>query len=300
MKAYVYSQEDIREAMGQPAYERCKRAVVGLPNTLESTAVADDTAWFFVPLDIGVWERHGGGIEAVVAGLKQLPYWENNGANHFFFMHSDNADPLGVDAVIFRQSCNRDRKDSRTISFPARVDDFEVFAHDNFADLPYSISFVGHVTPRRNNAYQALSRREDVLLNGIPVHWGAYVDTSLGKKRREVFLYALRNAKMGFAPRGGGQHSFRFFEIMSAGRVPVLMADTYERPFEDLIPYDDFSFKIPESNAGQLDIIVGKLLDVFSDETLQQKGWMARFYWDRYLREERWPEMVARYLEMYK
>jgi hypothetical protein len=55
-------------------------------------------------------------------------------------------------------------------------------------------------------------------------------------------------------PRGIASWSFRVFESILAGSVPVILSDSYTRPFPDQIPWDLFSITYPEqylSNVGE-------------------------------------------------
>jgi hypothetical protein len=138
MKAYVYAPDELVALMGARAFDICEKAYVPLPSTLEETRNKQDADWFYIPLDVGVWEARAGGIKAVKLSLLNLPFLNR----HFFFMHSDNSSPVGVPCVIFRQSCNRLIKDRNTISFPARVDDFIDLVNVNYDELPYSVCLI--------------------------------------------------------------------------------------------------------------------------------------------------------------
>lgn len=309
LKVYIYRPEDAEKAMGLEAFEN---TLIGhrrhenishmpLPRGLEYTGKASSADWFWLPYDIGHWEARGGGVEAIRRGLPSLMYWKGNEARHFFFLHSDRPTPIGIPSVIFRQSVNKHDKDERTVAFPARADDLGYMACDSFDKLSMFTNFVGHVDARqcRRDACQALQGKPDVYLDLHKAHWGSYQYTELGQTRRESFLRGLQMSKTGLAPRGGGEHSFRFFEIMSAGRVPILISDTWERPFEELIDYDSCSFTVEEKTASCMDNYIEVLKALYTDQMLQEMGRKARKYWERYLAYDRWDEMIVRYLKEY-
>lgn len=57
-----------------------------------------------------------------------------------------------------------------------------------------------------------------------------------------------------FCPKGNGLSSYRFFEAIQQNSIPVLIADNVILPFGD-INYSDFSLRIKESDAGNIEKI---------------------------------------------
>lgn len=64
------------------------------------------------------------------------------------------------------------------------------------------------------------------------------------------YLEELAQAKFGFAPRGTGSSSFRLYECLLVGTIPIA-TDAIQLPFTDLVNWDDFS-------------ITGRILDLDS------------------------------------
>lgn len=55
-------------------------------------------------------------------------------------------------------------------------------------------------------------------------------------------------------PRGGGLSSYRFWEALQCGAVPVLFADRYILPFQDRVDWPEITVRLPESDAGSFDV----------------------------------------------
>lgn len=53
-------------------------------------------------------------------------------------------------------------------------------------------------------------------------------------------------------PAGYGQWSFRLFEALMAGSIPVMLSDSYRLPFEKFIQWNKYVLRFPESKLPQL------------------------------------------------
>jgi len=54
-------------------------------------------------------------------------------------------------------------------------------------------------------------------------------------------------------PRGIAPWSFRLFESILCGSIPIIMSDSYIKPFPEFIPWDTFSITLPESYLDRVD-----------------------------------------------
>jgi len=91
---------------------------------------------------------------------------------------------------------------------------------------------------------------------------GSYITSTLRKKLLKYYYtkddYELlsRNSVFTLAPAGYGRWTYRFFQAIQWGSIPVLLSDDYAKPFEDTIPYDDFCITIPEKDVHRIDEIL--------------------------------------------
>jgi len=70
------------------------------------------------------------------------------------------------------------------------------------------------------------------------------------QERRRTFSEVVERSKFVLCPRGKGLASIRLFEVMSAGRVPVIISDEWQEPPGPR--WEEFSFRWAESNIGAL------------------------------------------------
>lgn len=95
----------------------------------------------------------------------------------------------------------------------------------------YQASFIGRASTHsvRSELMDLLGERPDVLMfDGI--------------KSSRWFVRKTLASWIALAPRGYGGSSFRFFEAMQLGVVPLLLGDLDTRPFKNEIPWHSCSF----------------------------------------------------------
>lgn len=125
-----------------------------------------------------------------------------------------------------------------------------------FKNRPILCSFVGSVTHNVRKTvvdiYQTNPRFKITLRQG----WTNQVQSTHQDQFTEITL----KSKFALAPRGYGRSSFRFFEILQLGVVPVYVWDDIEwLPYKNVLDYDAFSVTIHET---ELDILEEILINI--------------------------------------
>lgn len=110
-------------------------------------------------------------------------------------------------------------------------------------------SFVGSITHgvRKNiiDMYKSNTKFKFVLRNG----WTNNVEHN----HQTDFIDYTINSKFALAPRGYGRSSFRFFEILKLGTIPIYVWDDKNwLPYSDIIDYDSFCITI---HISEIDIL---------------------------------------------
>lgn len=139
-------------------------------------------------------------------------------------------------------------------------------------------SFVGNVSnwPMRLMMNEVLRNREDTFI-------------VQSKKGEELFVKTMLMSYTALCPRGSALGSYRFYEAMQLGVVPIMISDYDFRPFKDKINWDEFSYFL--SSPEKLPV----LLDSLDKDDLLIKGKLAQHTWDR-LSNQGWCRMVMEYL----
>jgi Exostosin family len=145
----------------------------------------------------------------------------------------------------------------------------------------YHASFVGRLRthPIRAEVARVLSGRPDVFIYD-------------GVKSSRYFVRKTLASWIALAPRGYGGSSFRFFEAMQLGVVPLFVGDVDTRPFKHFIAWDSCSFYV--SRAAE----VLRILEKVSYEVLETMGQRAQDVYLNSLAFGRWCDLVVKELEM--
>ena len=127
-------------------------------------------------------------------------------------------------------------------------------------------SFVGSsdTHPIRMNMCNHLSGKERYEIS--TVNWSASVPMNNFKK----FVDITCSSKFGLAPRGYGKSgSFRLYEILQLGTVPVYIADIHYLPWSDEIDWNDFCVPVNEDEIEDIDTILKSIDDVEYNRLLE-------------------------------
>ena len=117
-------------------------------------------------------------------------------------------------------------------------------------------SFVGTLTHSvRNEMYAKLQPNTDFLFS-IKQGWSPVVD----KHSQDIFVVTTLNSKFALAPRGYGRSSFRLFEILQLGSIPIYIWDDKEwLPYKDVLDLSKFMISINIKDIDTLHSILSSI-----------------------------------------
>jgi hypothetical protein len=101
-----------------------------------------------------------------------------------------------------------------------------------------------------------------------------HLPTDSKKNKIKNYLKELGQGKFGFCPRGGGSNSFRLYECLMVGVVPII-TDVIQLPFTDEVNWEEFSIIGSMKNIDEL-IEKTKTIDY---DVYRQKG---IDFWEKY------------------
>lgn len=230
-----------------------------------------------------------------------LPYW-NGGSNHVLVTFADRweargppADSIGYASImgtIVHETTSRAGFDIG-IPLPGRVHMRELQSLKprerkylaTFRGLRY-VGFQGEGTFRSRDSFREMHNGKDVIvatscnqqINKMAIsehpEFGAHCDEDELVHANYTFN-DLMNATFGLVPAGRQPASYRFIEVMSAGAIPVLIADNYVKPFETLIQWHTCLLQFPTSEMHR---IVGVLRAMKDDELLKRQERCLQYY----------------------
>lgn len=82
---------------------------------------------------------------------------------------------------------------------------------------------------------------------------------NLGYSISNDYELLARNSTFTLAPAGYGKWTYRFFQSIQWGSIPILFSDDYIKPFQKYIPYDSFTITLPENEILNVDNILRKI-----------------------------------------
>jgi hypothetical protein len=86
---------------------------------------------------------------------------------------------------------------------------------------------------------------------------------SIEKNHQFDFIKLALQSKFSLCPRGYGRSSFRFFESILLGSIPIYIYDDENwLPYKELIDYSKFSIVLNSKNIDSLPVILSKLSDI--------------------------------------
>ncbi len=240
-----------------------------------------DADWYVVPMSIQFdnWWRKNNEIDTwrmihkpvlqydtmLKPFFMNLDFFSTYPEKHIFFQLGDCEITLPTikKGIVLKESSRKEINDYSMFYSPLNVD--ASGTQTPITEAKYVASFQGAC-----NTHNIRSHISKALLN---VKGKTYYNDTNGfffnevesaKKKRDQLSYkkSIENSQFVLCPRGGGFNSFRFFECLCAGRIPVLISDRIKLPLEWLIDYTDFVVKVPEPQIEY----VGRFIEMFKQK----------------------------------
>jgi hypothetical protein len=232
--------------------------------------------------------------------VERLPYWKNFESKHVFFDCSDfEVDLNGTSAMLIR--CNlRDwmKKDGQCVSWFWPVDDLEECVEVPSDGFKYDISFHGWLSTdtRKKSVESCKSVLGDKIDHKTFSNFFGHLpeDSPECIERRENFLNSIRQSKMLLCPQSiQGVFPYRFYEALSAGRIPLLLCTGFNLPFQSEIDWDKCIITAPAEQASNAGNIIKNFLETTSEEKQIEMMKYGRYIWKTWLNRDKQSELVA-------
>jgi len=119
-------------------------------------------------------------------------------------------------------------------------------------------SFVGSRTGLMREPMIQMIQNDNTYTLFMKNDWTNNIPSELANK----FIDITKNSRFALAPRGYGPTSFRFFEIMELGTIPVYVHDdVFSLPYTEFLDYSKFSVCIHINNIANLSTILKNITD---------------------------------------
>jgi hypothetical protein len=131
----------------------------------------------------------------------------------------------------------------------------------------------------------------EYLIRDVAPIWGERSGPSLAAKTAE-FVEIMCRSVFALCPRGYGRTSFRLYEAMQLGCVPVYIYDEPWLPYADVLDWTEFCVLVPAERVGQLHEILASKTQGEIDAMRQR----AAELWPEYFTPAAVMRHVLRYL----
>jgi hypothetical protein len=230
------------------------------------------------------------------------------------FFLSDSDQPITIkNTTIFRTSLKQSIKRENEFAFPGFGDDIigrfflgnqqvrikekkATLGFTGYAPKPSYIrdiynwteSFFGFKNPNKGSfsnvrceALNVFSKSDLIKKNFVTrkVFWSTQADSKRMEKQKEEFVANMIN-------RGGGNFSFRFYETLSCGRIPLFIDTDCVLPYDFEIDYKHYCVWVDNHDLFQADKILSKFHENISEEGFISRQIKCRRLWLDYLSPE--------------
>ena len=104
----------------------------------------------------------------------------------------------------------------------------------------------------------------------------------------------MKNSRTLLCPQSTqGVFPYRFYEAISAARIPILFCTGYNLPFQNEIDWDKFTVRFDAEQASNAGPLIKKFLENISDEELIERGKYGRQCWLQWLNRDKQSELIA-------
>lgn len=230
-----------------------------------------DADWHYLPV---FWTRWHLNHEYGIKGVKELQGYVNeiiiDSKKTFTICQYDDGPIVDVGDTVQFLSSRKDQKnrDAPLLANPIR-------RTKKFSRKKYLASFSGRLStsPYRRAMKNNLQNKKGIYINDGDVGVNEYIGL-------------LQSSYISLAPRGYGGSSFRFYEAMQLGSVPMLIGDIDTRPFKNLIDWDAISIYSNNSNK------ISDLIDHYSLSQLKNMGKLAKKLYEDKLSYHKWCKLL--------
>ena len=182
------------------------------------------------------------------------------------------------DIVLFRTSFYASQRKPNEFAFPVFVPDIN--KHSKGFSNNFSVGFCGDSNrPIRREALDIL-KKSNIKINHDEVFsffQNPYENKKIGRER---FFKNLQENIFILTPRGCGNFSYRFYETLCFGRIPIFINTDCILPFENLIDYKEEIVFVEEKG---LESLPEKILEYSKKYDLMERQARCREIWLNYL-----------------
>lgn len=224
------------------------------------------------------------------------------------FFGQDSTEEINVNnSIIFRTSFYKSTRKKNEFAMPAFCVDFiERYLDSRIplkrkADKP-AVAFCGSVATdpsnTRGRSLEALAKSPLVNTSFVvrDGFWGSISEDSAREVTREEYVQNMVDADYVLCTRGTGNFSFRLYETLSCGRIPVFVDTDAVLPFEEFIDWKKYCVWVDQSEVDQIAQKVADFHASLTPEEFYDMQYNCRMLWEQWLSPHGFYSNLWRYL----
>lgn len=114
---------------------------------------------------------------------------------------------------------------------------------------------------------------------------------------REEYVRNIQESDYVLCPRGAGNFSFRFYETLALGRIPIFVNTDCLLPYEEYISWKDYVVWVEEEELPQLEQKVLEFHNALTKDAFIEKQKACNELWEKWLSPHGYFDNLYRYLQ---
>ena len=209
---------------------------------------------------------------------KQVVCFFNDDSSEVFYLPNN--------LLLFRTSLTSTEKLINERSLPVIIPD-HFPSHINLPDIPENkiVTFCGHVG---NDRLQKIERFKSIYFDtNIVYRSGFWAPEFASKQQARINFYKnLLSGSFTLCMRGNGNFSYRFYEALCFGRIPVFINTDCVMPFSNIIDWNDHIISVNEDQIELLpEMINNSNISPLANRKLWQTFFSAEGYYNKFVQD---------------
>ena len=224
---------------------------------------------------------------------KYVQYCTSNNKKLYCFYNDDNSHPVdeSLNLVLYRTSLYKSKKRKNEFSLPAWSQDlFSVDQKHRLKSNVPTVGFCGYLShPIRSECIGVLNDNLSIKTNFVirNAFWGGSPHNTV---IREEYVNNIVNSDFVLCTRGAGNFSYRFYETLSCGRIPIFVDTDCVLPCKDIIDWSQICIIV--NSPVNLNKTINEFWNKISEKEYIQMQIKVREMYQKYIS----PDGFARYL----
>ena len=184
---------------------------------------------------------------------------------------------------MFTTTITKSGRKVNEFPFPAFTGDF--FDIKNEINLNRSVGFCGAITHQLRADVLNILYNSNKIKTDFLVRKSFWADAEMTKDEARVgYLNNLINNTFTICVRGAGNFSYRLYETMMMGRIPIIINSDQVYPFENVIDYSEFSVMV----YSNIELVIYEMISNITDEKIISMQRKSREVWLEYMSPLGW------------